>query len=1065
MYTLILWFIRNPVAANLVMVFILAAGFLTLATMRIEAFPKLPADTIVISTTFPGAYAEQIDRQITQKIETALEDLPGVKNIYSSSVDDYSSVSVQKIGSYKLERLLEDVKLRLDSIADFPQEADKPLISRDDYDMPALYVQVYGDTDTYTLQKVGRQVKQALLSQSEISKLNIWGEKTAEVRIEVKPEILEKYQLSLSDIVTKIQQSSLTFKAGSLKTQGAEISLRADSQAYHYNDFARISILKNSNGSQLMLSDIAQIVDAYAENQNIVRFNGEATIGIEVLVGNKDNVLTTAKAVDSTLETLRKTLPADINVIAWGRSDHYIADRLTLLKNNALQGLLLVILILALFLNLKLAFWVAIGIPVSIAGTVAVMGSPWINYSLNEITTFGFIIALGIVVDDAVVIGESVFEERRHLNDPLLGTYNGVKRVATATVFGVLTSIAALLPLLLIHDALGKIFASFAGVVTLTLLFSIFESKCILPAHLATTSLGSTKPNTAISSASLFHRLLNRISNQWQQLQTFARTGLERCNKKIYRPALKWSLQHRYAVLVLFCTFAILGIGLLSKGLIRTVWFPEIPGQYITINMKMDARAPYSLTLNNVDKIEKIAEELNQKLYTELNLDAPPIKNILTVVIGAYSLEMYAELNNNKGVKTTTKNTTDSIGYSTLGIMKAWQDRVGQLEGATELIFDATESTGGGFMLNLYSKDEQALKAASAEINKYLRQIKGVRNLRESLTSGKPELYLALKPEAKHLGFDTQILASQIAFHFGGAEVQRIQRDQQEVRVIVKNQLSARDSIVDLMQTRLQNREGQWLPLTAVATIQSTYATDHIGHRNGKRVNTIAATIDKNIISPTEIFANLQHSLLPDVLARYPQVTSSVGGELEDIIKIKDKLIKILLLVCLLIFTLLAIPLKSYWQPLVIMSAIPFGFIGASIGHLIMDMPLSLLSFFGMLALTGIVVNDSLVMMVRYNQYRDDGHSVSESLISAGTSRFQAIFLTTTTTVVGLIPLIREDSESAQYLIPAAVSLAWGEAFATAITLILIPVLIAIGVDIKRTLSSFFKESGITNTQ
>ncbi len=1031
--------------------------------MRIEAFPKLPADTIEISTIFPGAYAEQIDRQITQKIETALEDLPGVKNIYSSSVDDYSSVNVQKIGGYKLERLLEDVKLRLDSIADFPQEADKPLISRDDYDMPALYVQVYGDTDTYTLQKVGRQVKQALLSQPEISKLNIWGEKTAEIRIEVNPEMLEKYQLSLSDVVTKIQQSSLTLKAGSLTTQGAEISLRADSQAYRYNDFAGITILKNSNGSQLMLNDIAQIVDAYEEDQSIVRFNGEATVGMEVLVGNKDNVLTTATAVDNTLEALRKTLPADINVVAWGRSDNYIADRLALLKNNALQGLLLVILILALFLNIKLALWVALGIPISIAGAVAVMGSPWIDYSLNEITTFGFIIALGIVVDDAVVIGESVFEERRHSNDRLLGTYSGVKRVAIATIFGVLTSIAALLPLLLIHDALGKIFASFAGVVTLTLLFSIFESKCILPAHLAATSLGSTKHNTAISSASLFNRLLSSISNQWQHVQTLARKGLEQCNQTVYRPALTWSLQHRYAVLILFCTSITLGLGLIGKGLIRTVWLPEIPGQYINIKMKMDARAPYSLTLNNVDKIEKIAEELNQQLYTELNLDAPPIKNILTVVIGAYSLEMYAELNNAQNPK--TNNTTDSINHSTLGIMKAWQDRVGPLEGTTELIFDATESAGGGFMLDLYSKDKQALKAASAEINNYLRQIEGIRNLRESLTSGKPELYLALKPEAKHLGFDTQILASQIAFHFSGAEVQRIQRDQQEVRVIVKNPLSARDSIADLMQTRLQNREGQWLPLTAVATIQSTYATDYIGRRDGKRVNTIAATTDKSIISPTEVFADLQHSLLPEVLARYPQVTSSVGGELEDIIKIKDKLIKILLLVCLLIFTLLAIPLKSYWQPLVIISAIPFGFVGASIGHLIMDIPLSLLSFFGMLALTGIVVNDSLVMMVRYNQYRDDDHSVNESLISAGTSRFQAIFLTTTTTVVGLIPLIREDSESAQYLIPAAVSLAWGEAFATAITLILVPVLIAIGADIQRAYRSFFKRPITTNPQ
>lgn len=1047
MYPLILWFIRNPVASNLMMVFILAAGLLTLMTMRIEAFPKLPAETINISTIFPGAHTEQVDQQITQKIEKALEDLSGVKSIYSSSVDSLSNVSIQKMGGYRLERLLEDVKLRLDSITEFPQEADKPVISKDDFDMPALYVQVYGEVDTYTLQKVGQQVKQALLAQSEISKLNFWGEKTAEIRIEIKPKILEKYQLSLTDIVTKIQQSSLTFKAGSLRTDGAEISLRADSQAYRYNDFARISILENRNGAQIMLSDIAQIVDGYVEDRSIVRFNGEASIGIEVLISNKDNILTTAKAVDQTLEKLRKTLPTDISVVSWGRADHYISDRLKLLKNSAFQGLLLVTLILALFLNFKLAFWVAMGIPISIAGAVAIMGSPWMDYSLNEITTFGFIIALGIVVDDAVVIGESVFEQRRYGSDPTIATYNGVKRVATATVYGVLTSIAALLPLLLIDDALGKIFSSFASVVSLTLLFSIIESKFILPTHLAAISLDSPRLDTSTDSHSLFDSPLKSTSNGWRRAQIFAREGLEKFNERIYSPVLKWSLQQRYAVLILFCAFAVLGLGLMGKGIIRTVWFPEIPGQYITVTMKMDARAPYSLTASNANRIEQIAKDINQQLYIDLELEEPPIKNILTIVGGAYSVEIYAELNN----------TESALTLSTLEIIKVWQERVGQLEGATELVFDATETGSGGFALNLYSKDEHALKAASAEIIEHLHRVEGVYNLRESLTTGKPELYLALKPEAKHLGFDSEILASQIAFHFGGAEAQRVQRDQQEVRVMVKNQLNARDSIADLMQTRVQNRSGQWLPLTTVAAIKSIYTTDYIGRRNGKRVNTIAASIDKRLISPSAVMVDLQQSLLPDILSRYQQVTSSIGGELEDITNIKDKLIKILVLVCLLIFALLAIPLNSYWQPFVIMSAIPFGFVGASMGHLIMDLPLSLLSFFGMLALTGIVVNDSLVMIVRYNQCRQDGLSVSDSLHSAGKSRFQAIFLTTTTTVTGLIPLIRENSESAQYLIPAAVSLAWGEVFASAITLILIPIMIAIGVDIGHFYRSFLR--------
>lgn len=1064
MQTLTHWFIRNPVAANLIMIFILVAGFFTLTTMRIEGFPTLPADTLEISTAFPGAYTEQVDRQITQKIEKAFEGLSGVKTVYSRSFDGYSTVSVQKMSNHSLQRLLEDVKIRLGSIDQLPQAADKPVINRNEYSLPALYVQVYGDTDTGTLQQVSRQVKAALLAQPEISKLSSWGEKTAEIRIEVKPDILEKYQLTISDIVTKIQQSSLTFKAGSLVTKGGEISLRADNQSYRYRDFIDIPIIDNTDGHQLLLSDVTTVMDTYKNDWSIARFNGETTVGIEVSIGNKDNILSTAKAVDRTLEKLRTTFPADIKLVAWGRADHYIADRLSLLQSNAWQGLLLVVVILALFLNLKLALWVAVGIPISIAGTLAVMGSPWIDYSLNEITTFGFIIALGILVDDAVVVGESVFEERQRQPDPVLGTLNGVQRVSTATIYGALTSIAALLPLLFIDDALGKIFASFTGVVILALLFSLLESKLLLPAHLAALSLERAakpvRPLNSLGKKTSFS-LLTLIGHYWRSVQAFARTGLKIINNKVYAPLLQYSLQHRYAVLIFFSTFVLLGFGLIGKGVIKTIWFPDIPGQFINVHMKMDARAPYQLTQKNANHIENVAHQINQELYHDFQLKEKPFKNILTVVSSAYSMEIYAELN--------AIHNAESLGLNTLEIMKMWQDKVGflegNLEGIVELTFNATEKTGGGFDLDLYSNDEYALRAASTEINQYLRQVNGVRNLRQSITHGKPELYVALKPEARHLGFSAERLASQIAFNFGGAEAQRVQRDKQEVRVVVQNRDDARNSIVDLMQTRVQSDQGQWLPLTSIATIKSSYATDYIGRRDGKRVNTIAATIDKSIVSPSAVLADLQASLMPDILRRYPQVTSSVGGELDDIVKIKDQLIKILAIVCLLIFTLLAIPLKSYWQPFIIMSVIPCGFVGASIGHLIMGLPLSLLSFFGMLALAGIVINDSLVMITRYNQCREEGDNVSDALINAGTGRFQAIFLTTTTTVVGLIPLINESSESAQYLIPAAVSLVWGEIFATVITLILIPTLIAISIDIGCLYRSIFESSKIHDNE
>ncbi|MCF6262949.1 MAG: efflux RND transporter permease subunit [Xanthomonadales bacterium] len=1011
------------------MLLIIIAGALTLSNIRIEGFPKLPADSLQIDTTFVGAYTEQVDQQITQKIEKALEGLAGVKKIQSTSLEGISSIMVQRNEGHGLQRLQDDIRARMDSIYNLPQAADKPVITRNDFDFPALIVQLYGDTDRHTLQRLGREMREELLAQPEISKLKGWGESRAEIRIEVHPEALEKYDLTINDLLEKIQQSSLTFKAGSLKTDGARIALRADNQSYHYRDFAEIPVLQKSDGSQLLLGDLSNIIDSYEDDDVIVRFNGQPALGLEVLIGRTENLLEISRVVKKTVERLQTTLPPEVKISTWADSSHYISERLHLLKDNALLGLLLVFILLALFLNLKLAFWVAMGIPISIGGAIAVMGTPWVNYSLNDITTFGFIIALGILVDDAVVVGESVFEERRHYKDPVKGTAKGVQRIATATIFGILTTVAAFFPLMLIDNELGKIMASFSGVVILALLFSLFESKFILPAHLAAISLESEEKQN------------NRswLARGWGCVQNFAQGNLDAFIQKIYKPILEWSLKQRYTVLILFVAVAILGLGLIEKGKIKTLFFPDIPERVISVMVEMDTRAPYRLTLENANKIEDIANTLNEEWLTRHGLSAKPIKHILVVVSGAFMVEIYAEL--------TPPAERSELG--TMAILQQWQTHVGRLEGATELTFTATAETGGGFSIDLYSKDEERLRAASQELLAYLQQIKGVSNLRDALKSGKPELYLKVKPEARHLGFSSETLATQIGQYFGGAEAQRVQRDRQEVRVIVKSQEASRNTIADLMQLRLKSDNGQWFPLTSVATIESTYVTDYIARRDGKRVNTIYASIDKSQVASSEISQDMFAHFIPDLKQRIPQVTVMEAGELEEISSLKSNLIKALIFTCVLIYVLLAIPLKSYWQPFIIMSVIPFGFIGAAIGHLIMGLPLSFLSFLGMLALAGVVVNDSLVLITRYNQAKAQGNSVHDALMNAGLGRFRAIFLTTVTTVAGLMPLMNETSEQAQYLIPAAVSLAYGEIFATVIMLILVPVLIAIGADIQ----------------
>jgi len=1030
MHSLTKYFIHNPVAANLIMLFILIAGYFSLSNIRIEGFPKIPADTISIETSFVEAYATQIDKQITRKVENSLEGVDGIKNIWSVSIDGISSVTVQKTAKYDMQKLLNDVRMKVGSIESFPQKSKRPVISVGDFDFPALYIQLYGDASQDALQVLSKKLKKELLIQPEISKIKTWGMKPYEIVIEVAPHNLLKYDLTIEDIVTKIKESSLFFETGTLKTQSGKISLKADSQAYYKSDYEKISIIELEDGTNLSLSDIAKVSKEYIDDGVEVKFNGTDTIGMEILIARQENLLKIAKVVKEVTSNFEKQLPSNISLSVWGDSSDYISQRLELLKDNAIQGLLIVVFLLALFLNVKLAFWVAMGIPISIAGTLAIMHSTWIDYSLNDVTTLGMIIALGILVDDAVVVGESIFEERKKHPDRLLGTQKGVEKVAVATIFGVLTTVAAFAPMMAINNSLGQILASFAGVVIFALLFSLFESKFILPSHLAEISLEEDKKET----------LFSYLTNAWAKVQKIARRFLELLKEKLYLPALDWSLKNAYTVLILFIASAVLGIGLVVKGKINTVFFPEVPGQIITINLEMDKRASKTLLLKNVNKIESIAKELNEEYIKTYHLETKPLNHLLFIINDTQSAEIYAELSPVKQRK----------DLYTMKILKEWQKRVGALEGSTNISFSGSEDMAGGFQLNLYSEDRYDLEKSSEELMAYLKNINGVWNIRDSQKEGKAELSFELKPEAKYLGFNTEILAVQIGNLFGGALAQKIQKEDKEIRVVVKRSQNSAKTLEDLVNTKLKSNKGVWHPLLSIVKIKSSYVTDHLSRRNGKSINTIKAFIDKKTVSPTEISQGVFEKLAPILKEKYPSVEIKSGGELEESDEMTQELIKALIISLIIIYILMATPLKSYWQPFVIMSVIPFGFVGAAMGHYIMDLPLSLLSFFGMLALAGIVVNDSLVLITTYNKDKIKNKDVVSSLKNAGNSRFQAVFLTTVTTVAGLMPLMLETSEQAQYLIPAAVSLAFGEIFATLITLILIPVLLKIANDIKR---------------
>lgn len=1020
------WFIRNPVAANLAMLLILFLGVMAALSIRIEGFPRVPPESVSITTLYPDAPAAQVDELVTQRLEKALEGIEGVRNITSQTENGLSLVSVRRAGGQDLDRVLDKVRIRVDAVTNLPSLARRPVIETTGFDFPALYVNLHGRTDPVTLQKLSEQLREDLLAHAELSRLKVWGLHEREMRIEVDPLVLQRFNLTIADIVAKIRASSLDFPAGTLRTAGGSVYLRADSKARFVTDFADIPVIERANGTKVLLSDIARVKDGFHESDYLFRFNGALTTGMEVLVGHKENLLRVSDAVHEVVDQFRQQLPANVQVTVWGDSSSYIADRLALLRSNGVQGLLLVALLLSLFLNVRLAFWVAMGIPISAMGALAVAGSDWVGYSLNDVTTFGLIIALGILVDDAVVVGESVFSARRKIKDPILGTEAGVSKVAVATVFGVLTTIAAFYPMLLIDNSLGKVLAGFSGIVIFALAFSLIESKFILPAHLAALAIDA-EPR-------------HRVARLWATFQQVARGGLIHVRDRFYAPLLAISIRHRYAVLVLFIAAGILGLGMITLGKIKTVFFPDVPGQIISVNLEMDARAPFQLTKRNVESIHAIGEALNAELQAQAGLAQAPIRAQFLIIASAQSAQIYAELTP----------VAERPGVGVLDIVWAWRERTGQLEGATELEFTGSEELAGGFRLKLLSKDPLQLKRASEDVRAFITQIEGVHSVRDNLAGGQPELEIRVKSAARSLGFTPETLATQIGHAFGGAEVQKVQREGHELRVMVKNHEGARDTVDDLLQTQLRSDNGDWIPFQSVAEVVGGYVSGTLYRESGKRISFVSATIDRDVVAPEEVSQAVFERLVPKLEERYPEVQVRKAGELAEMGEIRGGMVKALIISAVMIYVLMAVPLKSYWQPFVILAIVPFGFIGAAMGHLIMGLSLSLLSFFGMLALAGVVINDSLVMMTRYNQVRETGVQPEEALQQAGVGRFQAIFLTTATTVIGLLPLLSETSEQAQYLIPAAVSLAYGELFSTTLMLLLVPVLIAIVDDFKR---------------
>ncbi|MEM9557988.1 MAG: efflux RND transporter permease subunit [Acidobacteriota bacterium] len=1020
----IAWFTANPVAANLLMALVIALGIATFRGLPQESFPGMPPNAITVEVSFPSGSPEIAEEGVVLRLEQALRGAPGIKRISSVARADGVTMTVEKASKVDLDLLLADVKARVDAVPNLPPRAERPILEKQRVDDRVIWAQVSGEAGREVLEQVAHDLWRDLLAHPDIDRVHRVGHLSPEVHVEIDDATLAEYGLSLEEVAAAIDRESLIDLSGSLRSPEGDLTLRAARRASWAGEVARLTLNTRPDGSLLTLGDVATVQGAFDDaTRRFMRFDGAPSIGLQVFKDAGTSTDQVSRAVHEVTERWRQSgrLPRGIRLDTWHDRSGQITSRIELLQGNALVGMALVFAVLALTLDRRIAFWVAMGLPVAFSGAFLIMRG--FGLSLNDLTTFGMIVALGIVVDDAVVVGESIHTFKLREGNSLSSAVRGVHRVAVPTIFGVLTTVSAFSVLGLVKGDFGLIFSQFALVTAGCLLFSVVESKLILPAHLAHLHLGEA-PRSA--PGRLLAALQNAVGRFFDRLS------------RAYRAFLTRALRRRYLSLMTILLTTAGSVGLVAAGFVRSTFFPDIPGELVTANLTMEESAGHGLTEDNLARLEDALHRAARRFddVAEEGLLAAVQTQMTGDRSGAIHVELTPRLN----------------GIAPRHVADAWREEAGRLEGVRTLIISAAFDAFPAISLEIAAPDPETLRAARLEILEALQGIRGVHDLRDNFAAGRSELSLELTPQGRALGLATADLSDQLQRAFLGYEVQRFQRGSEEVRVRVRYPAADRRDAGDLSQARIRLPSGQDVPLALVAEARRRPAIPEITRVDGRRVAVLDADVDRERTSPEAVLATLEQSVLPALRSRFPGLGIEQRGELAEIAETSASIAWMLLLALASIFALIAVPLRSYSQPILIMAVIPFGILGAIFGHWVHGLPMSILSFFGLLALSGIVVNDSLLLVATFNANRREGQGNVEAWLDAGSSRLRAICLTSVTTFAGLAPLILETSEHAQYLIPAAVSIAYGILAATAITLVVLPVFQLIAEDLRRAL-------------
>ena len=1043
MKNIIRWFILNTVAANLLMVFIIIAGIFTLSRLRMEVFPDITIPIINVSVVYPGASPEDIEESICVKVEEQVQGINGLKRITSSSNEGYGSINIEVENGYDIDEVKDEVKSQVDAITSFPDDAEKPTIRSFDGQPEVITIAVHGQVDEASLLDIAEKVRDEVSELPNITQTRL-GKKPREISIEISENTLQKYGISFDYVANKIRTSSMDVPGGAIETYDGEILIRSKGQAYTGEEFGIIPVLSLADGSTVFLRDIAEIVDGFQDVEYDIKFNSEPALLIRVYRTGEQNALDIADAVHGYIKKKNPVMPPGVSLTTMKDESVILRGRIELLTENAYLGLGLVLIVLALFLKPKLAAWVSLGIPISFMGGFWLL--PLFDVSINMISLFTFILVLGIVVDDAIVVGENIHIYLKRGLSGVDAALEGAYQVAKPVIFAVLTTMVTFSPMILVEGALGKIWKIIPVVTILVLMFSLIESLTILPAHLAHMKINEAKKK-------------NRFSQWWSDMQMGIHNRLQGFIKNKYTPVLELALKNRGNTVAIAISIFILTVGLVASGFIRFNFFPPLEADIVIAGVEYPEGTPVSLTKVGLDQIEKSAYKLKDSLevlYPEnkifINMVSTagdqPIKtqsargpgNLDATFFGSHLAECVIELAPG-----------EERPISTVEISKIWRELTGPIPGVKQVTFDSDLfTTGAPIEIQLSSVNREDLKAVTNSLKDKLQTYAGVFDIKDSFSAGKDEIKLNLLPEAQNYGITMASLARQVRQAFYGDEVQRVQRGRDEVKVFLRYPKDERVSLNNLEQMNVRVGNNVEVPLGQVAQgeLSSGYST--ITRTDRKRSISITADVDLSEANANEILAKFESEHIVPILLDYPSVNYSFEGEQREQRDTLSSLFKNFALALFVVYVLLAVPFKSYLQPLIIMSAIPFGFTGAVIGHIIMGMNLAVLSIIGIVALSGVVVNDSLVMVDFINRYkRDDGKTSLEAALAAGPRRFRPILLTSITTFVGLFPLLIEKSVQAQFLIPMAISLAYGVLFATLITLILVPTSYLIIEDIK----------------